>query len=262
MATKKNGNGTALTSLFENIEEKGFGDVGAEDLKTPRVSIVQAMSPQRQKTSSDYVADAEEGDIFFSGNNACINGDEGLLFLPVYYNKTLVEWRLREKGGGLVTVHSADSDLLNRCTRDGQGRLVTPGGDTQLTTTANHYGYALVDDSPQRCVINMTGSQLKHSRSWNTLIQGTKLQGAKGLYTPPAYSHWYSLKTQVESNDRGSWYSYSITQERILAEKEVDLFKEAEDFSKFCSSGGMDQLPGQKSSAIEDKSESNKDWED
>jgi hypothetical protein len=49
MATKKNGNGTALTSLFENIEEKGFGDVGAEDLKTPRVSIVQAMSPQRQK---------------------------------------------------------------------------------------------------------------------------------------------------------------------------------------------------------------------
>ena len=180
MATKKNGNGTALTSLFENIEEKGFGDVGAEDLKTPRVSIVQAMSPQRQKTSSDYVADAEEGDIFFSGNNACISGDEGLLFLPVYYNKTLVEWRLREKGGGLVTVHSADSDLLNRCTRDGQGRLVTPGGDTQLTTTANHYGYALVDDSPQRCVINMTGSQLKHSRSWNTLIQGTKLQVLRG----------------------------------------------------------------------------------
>ena len=83
MATKKNGNGTSLTSLFESIEEKGFGDVGAEDLKTPRVSIVQAMSPQRQKTSSDYVADAEEGDIFFSGNNSCINGDEGLLFLPV-----------------------------------------------------------------------------------------------------------------------------------------------------------------------------------
>ena len=27
MATKKNGEGTSLTSLFENIEEKGFGDV-------------------------------------------------------------------------------------------------------------------------------------------------------------------------------------------------------------------------------------------
>ncbi len=94
-----------------------------------------------------------------------------------------------------------------------------------MTTTANHYGYALIDDTPQRCVINMTGSQLKHSRSWNTLIQGTKLPGAKGAYTPPAYSHWYSLKTQVESNDRGSWYSYNITQERVLEEKEIDLLK-------------------------------------
>jgi len=262
MATKKNGNGTALTSLFENIEEKGFGDVGAEDLKTPRVSIVQALSPQRQKASPDYVADAEEGDIFFSGNNTSISGDEGLLFLPVFYNKTLVEWKLREKGGGLVAVHQPDSDLLNRCTRDGQGRLITPGGETQLTTTANHYGYALIDDTPQKCVINMTGSQLKHSRAWNTLIQGTKVQGQKGLFTPPAFSHWYRLKTQVESNDRGSWYSYSVTQERVLAEKDTELFKEAEEFSKFCSSGGMDQLQGPKTPTIEDKSSDKKDWED
>ena len=47
MATKKNSG--AMTSLFEGIEDKGFGDVGAEDLKTPRVSIIQALSPQRQK---------------------------------------------------------------------------------------------------------------------------------------------------------------------------------------------------------------------
>ena len=52
MATKKS-NGTSITSLFENIEEKGFGELGAEDLRTPRISIVQALSPQRQKTMDD-----------------------------------------------------------------------------------------------------------------------------------------------------------------------------------------------------------------
>ena len=167
-------------------------------------------------------------------------------FLPVYYNKTLVEWRLREKGGGLVTVHPADSDLLNRCQRDSQGRLVTPGGETQLTTTANHYGYALIDGTPQRCVINMTGSQLKHSRGWNTLIQGTKLQGAKGAYTPPAYSHWYQSqrrKWNPMTVDRGT--AIVFRRNGYWKRKEVDLFKEAEEFSKFCSAGGMDQLPGQ-----------------
>jgi len=66
----------------------------------------------------------------------------------------------------------------------------------------------------------------------------------------------------VESNDRGSWYSYSVTQERVLTEKDTELFKEAEEFSKFCSSGGMDQLQGPKTPTIEDKSSDKKDWED
>ena len=91
MATKK-GNGTSITSLFEGIEEKGFGDVSADDLRTPRLSIVQALSPQRQKTSSDFNSDAEEGDLYYSGSNYVITGDEGVLFLPAYYSKTLVEW--------------------------------------------------------------------------------------------------------------------------------------------------------------------------
>ena len=34
------------------------------------------------------------------------------------------------------------------------------------------------------------------------------------------------------------------------------------EFSKFCSAGGMDQLQGPKTVTIDDKSESNKDWED
>jgi len=264
MATKK-GNGTSITSLFENIEEKGFGDLSTEDLRTPRVSIIQALSPQRQKNSSDYLSDAEEGDLYYSGSSVAIGGDDGLLFLPSYYSKTLVEWGLREKGGGFKGVHPADADLLNRCTRDSQGRMVTPGGETQLTVTSNHYGFALVHDVAQKCVINMTGSQLKHSRAWNTMIQGTKMKGAKGMFTPPAYSHWYRLSTQVESNDRGSWYSYHIVQERVLGEKETDLFAEAEEFAKFGSSGALDQLGGPSKSggspALE-QSGNKKDWED
>ena len=255
MATKK-ANGESLVALFEGVEEKGFGEVTADDLRTPRISIVQALSPQRQKASPDYNADAEEGDLYFSGTNAVLSGEEGLLFLPVWYEKTLVEWKLREKGGGLVKVHPADSDLLNRCSRDSQNRLLTPSGETQLTTTANHYGYVLIEDTPQKCVISMTGSQLKHSRYFNTLIQGTKMDGEKGSFTPPSYSHWYTIKTQTESNDRGSWYSYSISQERSLNTKEADLFTEAKDFSEFCAGGGMNQLPNKSASteAIEDNS--------
>ena len=155
MATKKPK--SDIVSLFEGVEEKGFGEVSSDDLRTPRITIIQAMSPQRKKDNADYNPDAEEGDLFFTGSNKVISGETGLSFLPVWYNKTLVEWKLREKGGGLVKVHSAESDLFNRCTRDSQGRLITPAGETQLTPTANHYGYAMIDEEPQKCVINMRG---------------------------------------------------------------------------------------------------------
>ena len=73
MATKKT-NGESLVALFEGVEEKGFGEVTADDLRTPRISIVQALSPQRQKASPDYNADAEAGDLYFSGTNAVLLG--------------------------------------------------------------------------------------------------------------------------------------------------------------------------------------------
>ena len=44
MATKKPK--SDIVSLFEGVEEKGFGEVSSDDLRTPRITIIQAMSPQ------------------------------------------------------------------------------------------------------------------------------------------------------------------------------------------------------------------------
>ena len=58
MANKKaNGSkstkGTDLTALFEKHAGEGFGQVGAEDLVTPRIQIIQALSPVLQKTKPE-----------------------------------------------------------------------------------------------------------------------------------------------------------------------------------------------------------------
>jgi len=41
MATKKPK--SDIVSLFEGVEEKGFGEVSSDDLRTPRITIIQAM---------------------------------------------------------------------------------------------------------------------------------------------------------------------------------------------------------------------------
>ena len=139
--------------------------------------------------------------------------------------------------------------------------LTKPDGSTTiLQNTANHYGFAEINGELQRCVINMSRSQLKVSRAWIGLINGTRMNGAKGDFTPPSYSHWYLVRSVEIEGAKGSYYNFAVTQERPLNNKEAELFEEAQEFSSFCEKGGMQPvLPKaeQNAQAIEDQST---DW--
>tara|TARA_R110002020_G_scaffold81113_2_gene201791 strand:+ start:439 stop:1239 length:801 start_codon:yes stop_codon:yes gene_type:complete len=266
MATKKQN--TEIVSLFEEKAGAGIGEVSADDLATPRIVMIQPGSPQIKKSSTKYLADASVGDLLFTATNTIVDGEEGIRFLPVYFDRNYIEWNLRENGGGFVAAHPKDTPLLGETQRDAQFRDIrtySDGRQTELQNTANHYGYAIIEGSPQRCVINMTRSQLKKSRGWLGMINGTRLNGKNGEYTPPAHSHFYLIQTEeVSATGKSSYYNYHITQERILGNEEVDLFREADDFSKFCEGGGMQAMLSS-SEATEAKTalenQSSKDWE-
>ena len=266
MATKKQN--TEIVSLFEEKAGAGIGEVSADDLATPRIVMIQPGSPQIKKSSTKYLADASVGDLLFTATNTIVDGEEGIRFLPVYFDRNYIEWNLRENGGGFVAAHPKDTPLLGETQRDAQfrdSRTYSDGRQTELQNTANHYGYAIIEGSPQRCVINMTRSQLKKSRGWLGMINGTRLNGKNGEYTPPAHSHFYLIQTEeVSATGKSSYYNYHITQERILGNEEVDLFREADDFSKFCEGGGMQAMLSS-SEATEAKTalenQSSKDWE-
>ena len=162
MATKKQN--TEIVSLFEEKAGAGIGEVSADDLATPRIVMIQPGSPQIKKSSTKYLADASVGDLLFTATNTIVDGEEGIRFLPVYFDRNYIEWNLRENGGGFVAAHPKDTPLLGETQRDAQFRDIrtySDGRQTELQNTANHYGYAIIEGSPQRCVINMTRSQLK-----------------------------------------------------------------------------------------------------
>ena len=265
MATKKQSN--EIVSLFEEKAGAGIGEITADDLATPRIIIIQPGSPQIKKSAVKYLANASVGDLLFTATNTIIDGEEGVRFLPVYFDRNYIEWNLRENGGGFVAAHPKDTQLLGETQRDAQFRDIrtySDGRQTELQNTANHYGYAMIDGTSQRCVLNMTRSQLKKSRNWLTMINGTRLNGKNGEYTPPAHSHFYLIQTEEEESAKGTYYNYRITQERILGNKEVSLFREADDFSKFCEGGGMQAMLSSSNAtaakaALENQSP--KDWE-
>jgi hypothetical protein len=61
------------------------------------------------------------------------------------------------------------------------------------------------------------------------------LKGANGLFTPPSYSHVYTLKTLAESNNLGEWFGWDIT--RVGPVEDVDVYQAAKAFADSVAKG-------------------------
>jgi len=80
-------------------------------------------------------------------------------------------------------------------------------------------------------MIAMTGTQLKKSKRWNSMMASLKIKGADGrLFTPATFSHKYKLNAVPESNDSGSWFGWNVTNLGMLEDKEVDIYNSAKEF--------------------------------
>lgn len=215
----------------------GLENTSAEDYAIPFISILQALSPQLNKQEGKYIKGAEQGQIYNNVTNEVVDGEEkGVLVVPVGFKFTIVEWKPRESGGGIVDVYDRDN-APDDAEKDAKGRDVRPNGNT-LVSTATHYVLLVEEDgSFEQAVISMSSTQLKKSRRWNSLMAQIKLRGPNGMFTPPTYSHRYRLKTVPESNNNGSWYGWSVTNEGMLQDR--DLYLAAKDFHAAVASGAV-----------------------
>lgn len=59
------------------------------------------------------------------------------------------------------------------------------------------------------------------------------MNGAKGDFTPPSYSHWYLVRSVEIEGAKGSYYNFAVTQERPLNNKEAELLKKHKSFLRF-----------------------------
>ena len=142
--------------------------------------------------------------------NDMYDGDKGIDVLPVFYKRQYIEWQDRgESKGAPVHIYNAGDDIP-KTTRDkmNKDRL---GNGNYLENTANHYVVTL-GDSPSTALISMKATQLKISKKWNSMMLGIKMQGKNGLFTPPTYSHIYKLRTVQQSNDKGTWFGWDVSQ--------------------------------------------------
>ena len=224
----------ALTSMFEQDANTSFSNMDTDDYALPFLRVLGQLSPECNKRDAKYVDGAEPGMIFNTVTKQLYDGEGGVNIIPCYYKREYVEWSDRGEGTSApVAIHSVDSGIIKEATRDASYKDRLPNGN-YLENTASYF--VLIDDGTS-ALISMKSTQLKVSRSWNSMMNSIKLKGKTGMFTPAMYSHVYSLKTVQQSNDKGTWFGWTI--EKVGPVQDKDLYEAAKSFAGSVNKGDV-----------------------
>ena len=236
VANKKEG--ALAVNIFEADANKGSQNISQEDLALPFLKILGQLSPEVNKRDGKYVEGAEPGKII---NTVTTQLYDSVNVVPVFYKRQYIEWQDRGTSSGApVAIHEAGSDLINQTKRDASYKDRLPNGN-YLENTANHFVLQL-GDNPQTALISMKSTQLKVSRKWNSMMMGIKMQGKNGLFTPPTYSHIYTLSTVQMSNDKGTWFGWDVAKVGPVTDKST--YEMAKSFAESVGKGEVQAKHG------------------
>ena len=229
-------------NVFEEDAAKGLGQIGQEDLALPFLKILGQLSPEVNKRDGKYVEGAEPGMIFNSVSGELYDGVKGIDVIPCFYKLEYIEWKDRGEGlGAPVAIYDSSSDIMSKTKPDANYKDRLPNGN-YIEKTASHF-VIIMGDNPSTALISMKSTQLKISRKWNTMMNGIRLKGAKGLFTPASFSHIYKLKTTQMSNDKGTWFGWEVSKVGPITDQ--SLYSQAKSFSESISKGAVKAKHGE-----------------
>lgn len=204
----------------------GFENVQQSDLGIPFLVILQKGSPQIDEAHPEYtlkkIENAKVGDVINNVNNTVVwsrSNVAPLQFIPCAFEKQYVEWTPREKGGGIVKMHT-NATILQECVKNEKGQDQLKSGNI-VVTTAYFSGLYLHDGEWSPAIIGLSSTQLKKSKLWLNMMSALRINGPSGPFNPPMFSHAYALTTAPESNEKGNWYGWMIRMQGMVTDKAV-----------------------------------------
>lgn len=190
---------------------RGMEDVTAADVIIPRIELVQALSPARDKKDPLYIEGADEGMMYNSVTRQLYGKD--VLVVPVVYRKQYLVWKDRKLGGGTNGFRGAFATEIDA------KRHIAELGEVGLDTveTAQHFCLAITPGSIEEVVVSMSKTKLKVSRRWNSLM---RMGGGD------SFERMYKLSASVETNARNEkYYNFNVTAVGYVTQ---EVFQKAE----------------------------------
>lgn len=223
-----------------------------DDLAIPFLRVLQKGSPEVNKRDDKYVEGAEAGMFFNTLTKELWDGEEtGIIVIPAAYTPSYIEWWPRDSkaGKGIFKDHGADASILQSTTRDEKTNRDTTTRGTEVVRSGQYF-VKIVDPETgmgQDCVLALSGTQLKKSRNWNSLIKSLLVDrpDGQGKFNPASFYQAYRLTTVYESNDKGDWMGVSIASDQptINFPRGGELYVEARQFAAMVGTGKAKAAP-------------------
>src|SRR5436190_8313475 len=229
-------NNTAMTELPMSLEDmaadsgKG-GKLGIQDIGVPFLYILQTNSPQVNPDNPKYMKGATAGGIYITVIERAFEGREkGLTVIPSYYERQLVEWIPREKGGGFVASYDPENPIKDKAkmvkvqTQGGEKDVLQlPNGNT-LQDTAYQYLLVYNGQAWTPVVYPMKSTALKYCRHWNAALNTTYIPNTDQV--APRWLYQWNFKTQKDHKDQYVFSSPLITQGAMVNRDQYKAAKE------------------------------------
>ena len=240
MANEIKAKSNGSVALFGDDLQKGFENMTQDDMALPFIRILGQLSPQVTEGDAKFVEGAKPGMIYNTVTSDLFDGKKGIKVIPCYYKKDYPEWSDRGEGNAApVATHSPGSSVIQTGKRDGS-KIRLPNGN-YLEETA--YYYVMVENRQggyNPALITMKSTQLSVSKKWNSMMRNVQIPNGKGGFaTPPMHGVVYNLQSNLQKNDKGSWYGWVVTMDRIMGQKDKTLYLSAKDFSGNVSKGNV-----------------------
>tara|TARA_Y100000004_G_scaffold189265_1_gene244596 strand:- start:3335 stop:4114 length:780 start_codon:yes stop_codon:yes gene_type:complete len=243
-----NGKDTSL-DLFKGDLDKGFENMGTDDMALPFIRILGQLSPQITQGDAKYIEGARAGMIYNTVTNELFDGQKGIEVIPCYYKKEFVEWRDRGDGPGApVAVHKPDSAIIATGTREGS-KIRLPNGN-YLEETASYFVMVESKNGGMTpALITMKSTQLTVSKKWNSMMKSVQIEVNGKYHRPPMNGVVYRLKSNLQKNDKGSWYGWGVNQERVLGNEDKTLYLNSKKFASDIQTGDVQTKHGEEETA-------------
>jgi hypothetical protein len=213
----------------------GLENVSSRDLMIPRLTILQALSPQLNERKPEFIPNAKVGMFCDTAVGECYTE---MLLLPCYFATVYLEWAPRATNKGLVHNHGMDASIKQKCKADGKGRLMLENGN-YVAETATYFALNITAGG-RRSFLPLSSTQLKASRRWMTLITNERLQRSDGTeFQPPIFYRSWKASITHESNSQGDWFGWKFEPHSTIFELDPtkNLLREAKDFLEQARSG-------------------------